>query len=446
MLFGCLFGFGQVLEPLQIGDNVPSGTVIGTDFTTGAVSVDFESLRGKLVILDFWHSGCASCIASFPRMEKLQKQFDGDIQIFLVNTFEDSAQLRKRMMLPNFSKIAETKLPIVVDAKELAEYFPHNIVPHHVWVDAKGVVRVIGSSLNTHPEKIKNLLTGKTVSVLKNSNNSIEMPDDVSLHELLKKSIVKKNNQTHVVFSEFLNNYPSRAKKFIDVPVDATEKVRDTYVNHEVLELYRNVFKKQLDEQHQSIIFSGKFSYGTTRYWLNYFRLDVADTISLTQAYTPDKRLTDWDFINSRYCYEQVVPRTYSSRRRESLMLSALNGYFGSRLGIKASLIKKSVPCHVLRIKNVPRANVKLEVSSVRRSVLKSELGSCLQGLYEHDALPPNLYLIDETGLENVDGLDLRIDEGSSTFGDIKCALEECGISITEESRELNFVSIQPVM
>src|ERR1700754_375446 len=65
---------------LQEGDTMPDillGKIL--NFRTGKER--FSELRNKLIILDFWFTGCSSCLEKFPEMEELQKKFDGDIQI-----------------------------------------------------------------------------------------------------------------------------------------------------------------------------------------------------------------------------------------------------------------------------------------------------------------------------------------------------------------------------
>jgi thiol-disulfide isomerase/thioredoxin len=52
--------------------------------------VDLAKLRGKIVVLDFWATWCAPCIASFPGMQKIvhEKKQDTNIVFLFINTLQ----------------------------------------------------------------------------------------------------------------------------------------------------------------------------------------------------------------------------------------------------------------------------------------------------------------------------------------------------------------------
>jgi thiol-disulfide isomerase/thioredoxin len=65
----------------------------GIDFTLKDLdgkSVSLSSLKGKIVILDFWATWCGPCKASFPGMQKVVNKYKDDesVAILFVDTFE----------------------------------------------------------------------------------------------------------------------------------------------------------------------------------------------------------------------------------------------------------------------------------------------------------------------------------------------------------------------
>ncbi len=72
-----------------------------------------EEFGDKIVILDFWSTGCASCIESWPKVQAIQDEFKDKVQIIQVNPWENEGIVKniiqRRKKLANFS----LQLPVV---------------------------------------------------------------------------------------------------------------------------------------------------------------------------------------------------------------------------------------------------------------------------------------------------------------------------------------------
>ena len=71
-------------QPLQIGDLVPDIRFQLLDSKPRAIKL--SDYRGKVVILDFWATWCGSCIKALPKLDELQKQYEGKIEILMINS------------------------------------------------------------------------------------------------------------------------------------------------------------------------------------------------------------------------------------------------------------------------------------------------------------------------------------------------------------------------
>lgn len=159
-------------------------------------SLKLSQFKNKLVILDMWDMRCASCIAAFPKIDALQKQFDKNIQILMVNKQSKDSTLdffakRKKIRLP--------QVPFITTDTKLNEYFPYSGYPYHVWIDSSQTVHFITESHNATPEHIRDFLGGKKLTldsliarnylgpVLRSGNQA--WIDHVQIYSLISKCI-----------------------------------------------------------------------------------------------------------------------------------------------------------------------------------------------------------------------------------------------------------------
>ena len=122
-------------------------------------TVRLSNLEGKVIILDFWATWCAPCIASFPKLEELQSKFNGKLQIITI-TSDSEERIQK------FLAKREMNLPIAIDpSRKLAEFFPHRSIPHTVVIDKNGTVRAVTTSSEINQELIQKVIDNETVNL-----------------------------------------------------------------------------------------------------------------------------------------------------------------------------------------------------------------------------------------------------------------------------------------
>src|SRR5665647_928053 len=151
-----LVNHGQTETPLHIGDKLPPFTVAEIyNYNTG--SLPLASLKGKAILLDFWATWCGSCIATFPEMEKLQKDFKGQLQIIMVNSYyPDSSEKVKSFFEKREQRTGQPfTLTYALQDSALRQLFPYKQIPHDVWINAEGKVVAITSAAEVNEDNIK---------------------------------------------------------------------------------------------------------------------------------------------------------------------------------------------------------------------------------------------------------------------------------------------------
>lgn len=118
------------------------------DFTVKTIkgeSISLEKLKGKVVIINFWFTSCAPCIAEMPALNKLVEEFKGSDVVFIAFARDDAKELA------DFLEKRPFNFNIVASANEIAESFCVDIFgwPTNIVADKGGIVRKITSGAFT---------------------------------------------------------------------------------------------------------------------------------------------------------------------------------------------------------------------------------------------------------------------------------------------------------
>ncbi|MBO9592381.1 MAG: redoxin domain-containing protein [Niabella sp.] len=106
--------------------------------------VSLESLKGKIVVADFWATWCGPCRASFPGMQKSQQQFknDADVKFLFVNTREGAQPGEMLAKVGDFVKKNKYDFHVLLDAdNKVSENFAVNGIPAKFLIDGNGNIR-----------------------------------------------------------------------------------------------------------------------------------------------------------------------------------------------------------------------------------------------------------------------------------------------------------------
>jgi thiol-disulfide isomerase/thioredoxin len=120
--------------------------------------IDLGSLRGKVVLLNFWATWCAPCQIEMPRFVQWQRQYAPQgLQVIGISMDDDPALVRRadRRLRPNY--------PVAMGDEELGELFGGVLgLPLTFLIDRKGEVRGQfqgETDLKTIEDQLKQLLS-----------------------------------------------------------------------------------------------------------------------------------------------------------------------------------------------------------------------------------------------------------------------------------------------
>ena len=160
-------------DALKPGDRAPA---LEFEFVVqGPSEVNWKTLTGKVVVLDFWGTWCPPCVADIPHLNEMVSRYKGKAVQFIAVGHENPRKvawfLKKHPI--------DAWVALDTDLSVYKSYFAFGI-PHAVIVDQKGTVAAVLSPHDVNPEVIDAVLGGKRPSYPALSGNAYWNPETAS--------------------------------------------------------------------------------------------------------------------------------------------------------------------------------------------------------------------------------------------------------------------------
>ncbi|WP_313501008.1 TlpA family protein disulfide reductase [Kaistella carnis] len=403
-------------KALKIGDSIPEEIwtaplpMVNSPEKITTLAKD----RDKLILLDFWATWCGSCLKNFPKMDSLEKQFEGKLKVLPV-TGEDLATLNKFFASKNGQRfknlISVTRDPF------LSKIFPHYAIPFIVWIKDGKVLNTTDASQVT-ADNIQEILQGKKSSV----ETVLQIGRDRPLMLAEQFDLEKKTT---------LVNYALLSKGRIKAiaPGSGFHRNNDGVVygrqwtNISLMNIYRGIAYELFEKENTPF---------SEKRLVNLVKNPEAIDFTITHEDDPvDDRLYNFEFIVPQNKADQLYPN----------MLKALNEFSG----YSALIEKQRTKCLVMK-KTGASDDLKTKGGTVVSNLVKTTV-ILRNAPLEHLIVYLNvnnqftdLNVIDETGY--TDNVDLNLGTVKD-LAELKKALQKYGLTLIEEERDLSMLVVR---
>lgn len=374
-----------------------------------------QNFRGKWLILDFWSRGCTACVAGFPYMNSLRKQFSDKAEILLVaredaNHEVDSIYERAR-------KFGNLDLPSAFDSAVFQKFDFHS-VPQVLILDDKGVLR--GWVNHVSSQDLADLIDGKRSQLV----NPVSMAFDFHVPYLLNGN---GGSDDAFVCRSLLATWEKGQ------PFFSPGTIRMVEANHGVFQ----AVGVPLSNLYDLAYFGFDLIMGGTRD-PNFRKVYLHPLLKMrdTSLFAGNMRV-----LNGRWSYSLALPSDKASERAaKRKMQHDLNDYFGYTAEIRTE------DCPYLALVADSNARKSLPTKGGLRKITgtvkaKFTMTNCpVNWLADLLSCSPDREMVqDETGLAEID---LTLDEDLTNPRSVLNALRQNGLDLVWKKKPMQVVVI----
>jgi len=427
VLFGSLRVFSQPSRP-EVG--YPFDYVFKNLINYESREARSSEFRGKLLILDFWNTGCASCLESWPKLLRLQKKFSEEIQIILVNTLQGEQVIRNSIHSLEQREGIEMTLPIVCGDTLLDYFFPNPGVPKIVWIDQNGIYQSFTNGTYLTESIIEKILRQEPLTMfqltLSNSKGSLIDLEPSRIQKFWEPLFVNGNGHDG-------ESMPLISQSVLTGRIEGLlpafwMMIRDTIANRITLTMQGSISSFYEVAYNDANFVEPRVNSDLDRLPKKVKEWRVADSRFFPYKTTGES--------NDAYCYayQLTVPNT-SYRRVQHLLQMDLQRYFG----LAARMEKRSTDCLVLRATDTTLIRIKAKEEYSNREKRRKFGSPGHLARYLSFSVFDEYPVLDETGYKGT----VR---GIQVFEDIDLLNQElrgCGLEMTLQRREVEVLVVE---
>ena len=410
----------QKLQPLVIGDKIPNlkfENVLYHD--TGEILI--SDFRGKLLIIDFWATWCAPCVASFPKLDSLDKAFGDDLVILPV-TYQDKDEVEK--LFARMPKLRDIKKPIIYGDNILRRMLPHKSLPNYVWVNSEGMVAGISEGKDVTAENIRTFIDSGVIN-FKNKDFEEVKFNYTSKIFLENPEVFKDNIEFQISKSPFVLGLDSQVRMIQGL--DESPLII-SLINEPLINIFKGAYWDKLNERY----------FGFNR---------IKMTPELRQKLIPDIKgaeYVNWLKQGNGFNVEFIIPHSLISKR-DQIIENTLDLFFPE---YKVRIEQEQWPVFalvydgvdILRLKSTKAKRV-LKAGFTELQMENCEIESFISLLNIKNLSRYPRPVINETGINFP--IDLHLEGNLFNLEDLQKALDDYHLKLIEKEMIIDVLHIQ---
>jgi len=161
----------QILDPPPFP--APRQAIFNFSFMdTKNKRINFQSYRGRVVILNFWATWCPPCMAELPTLGKLANCYAGQSDVSIVCVSDESLRT-----ISSNHKVAESRAPVYsLNGQQIPQAYATEAIPATFVIDTNGMIvfEHVGSANWADPSVVKFIdsLRGKMLTMTNSASTS----------------------------------------------------------------------------------------------------------------------------------------------------------------------------------------------------------------------------------------------------------------------------------